>query len=170
MGQGRSVERRAARAGRNPMRLVVPSALPEKPRPPRVSLPVGRGDRWCRYLRMLVSTEPSTVRAGSTASSRTHQEGEGQRIGIRHGDNPETCPVRALRAWLDAARLSAGPVFRSVTRHRGVRASLSAKAVALIVKRAAVALDWTPLATPATASARGSPPAPAPEARTSLRS
>ena len=35
--------------------------------------------------------------------SKTDQDGEGRKIGIPYGSNPETCPVRSLRAWLAAA-------------------------------------------------------------------
>ena len=70
--------------------------------------------------------------------SKTDQEGESRKVGIPHGSKPATCPVRNLRAWLETAGISEGPVFRSVDRHGklGVVA-LSGRAVALIVKRAA---------------------------------
>jgi len=56
------------------------------------------------------------------------------------GRRVETCPVRALRAWLEAAGITAGPIFRSVNRHGQVQPGrLSDKAVALVVKRAAEA-------------------------------
>ena len=47
--------------------------------------------------------------------SKTDQEGLGFKKGIPHGQYPETCPVLALRAWLDAADISEGPIFRTVT-------------------------------------------------------
>jgi integrase len=47
--------------------------------------------------------------------------------------------VRAYRAWLAESGITAGPVFRPITRHgRMDGAALSAPAVALIVKRAVV--------------------------------
>jgi integrase len=70
--------------------------------------------------------------------SKTDQEGEGRKVGIPHGSKPTTCPVRALRAWLGAASISDGPLFRSVDRHGKLgTAALSGRAVALIVKGAA---------------------------------
>ncbi len=36
--------------------------------------------------------------------SKTDQEGVGRKVGIPYGSVPETCPIRALKAWLDAAR------------------------------------------------------------------
>ena len=47
--------------------------------------------------------------------SKTDAAGEGAEIGIARGSQAETCPVRALRAWLRAAGITAGPVFRRVT-------------------------------------------------------
>jgi len=56
------------------------------------------------------------------------------------GSTPETCPVRALRAWLEAARITSGPLFRSVDRHGNVApARTSGLTVARAVKRAALA-------------------------------
>jgi integrase len=42
------------------------------------------------------------------------QEGEGARLGIPRGANAETCPVRALEAWLRASDCRHGPVFRRI--------------------------------------------------------
>jgi len=47
--------------------------------------------------------------------SKTDATGEGAEIGIARGGREETCPVRALRAWLRAAKIVDGPVFRRVT-------------------------------------------------------
>lgn len=69
--------------------------------------------------------------------SKTDQEGEGAKVGVPFGSDPSTCPVRSLRRWLEAADLGQGPLFRSVNRHGRVGGSLTAHAVALIVKRAA---------------------------------
>jgi hypothetical protein len=32
--------------------------------------------------------------------SKTDHEGEGRMVELPYGSNPDTCPVRALRAWL----------------------------------------------------------------------
>jgi integrase len=66
--------------------------------------------------------------------SKTDAEAEGIRIGIPRGKVETTCPVRALQAWLTAAAIERGPVFRAVTRHDTPRtAALSGEAVRLIV-------------------------------------
>jgi integrase len=49
-------------------------------------------------------------------ASKTDPEGRGVEIGIGRGRRPETCPVRALEAWLDASACRFGPVFRKVDR------------------------------------------------------
>jgi site-specific recombinase XerD len=77
--------------------------------------------------------------------SKTDQEGEGRKVGLPFGSNPQTCPVRSLRAWLNLAGISFGPIFRPVDRHDNVADTrLTDQSVALIVKRCAKAagLDW----------------------------
>jgi site-specific recombinase XerD len=66
--------------------------------------------------------------------SKTDQEGRGQVRAVPFGRTPELCPVTAMRTWLKAAGVESGPVFRSVTRHGRVGASLSTRAVADVVK------------------------------------
>jgi integrase len=74
--------------------------------------------------------------------SKTDQEGEGAVIAIARG--AITCPVRALRDWLDEADIESGALFRSVNK-AGVVASarLTDRSVANIVKAMAgnVGLD-----------------------------
>ena len=70
--------------------------------------------------------------------SKTDQEGQGRQVAIPYGSNPETCPVRAYREWMEAAGLTAGAVFREIDRHGSVEAkALHKDSVGLIVKRAA---------------------------------
>ena len=77
--------------------------------------------------------------------SKTDQEGAGRLVGIPYGSTPATCPVRAVRRWIDQAGLEEGPVFRSVDRHgRMSTARLSGKAVGLVVKRAVAAIGLDP--------------------------
>lgn len=68
--------------------------------------------------------------------SKTDQEGQGRKKGLPYGSNPDTCPVRSLRAWIEASGITTGPLFRPVNRHGQMQAErLSGTAVALIVKR-----------------------------------
>jgi integrase len=72
------------------------------------------------------------------ARSKTDQEGQGRFKGVPFAGDPAACPVRALRAWLDAARIETGPIFRAVTRTGLVsEGALDDRAVARLVKRAA---------------------------------
>jgi integrase len=66
--------------------------------------------------------------------SKTDQEGECRKIGIPFGSHPETCPVRALKAWQEATGIDTGALFRSVTRHGKIGPRMSGYAVALVVK------------------------------------
>jgi len=65
--------------------------------------------------------------------------GRGRKLGIPFGRSEVTCPVRALRAWLDSAKITTGPIFRCVRRGRIAGTALSDKSVALVIKRAALA-------------------------------
>jgi integrase len=74
----------------------------------------------------------------SIRRSKTDQERQGRQIGIPHGSSPETCPVRALLAWLDVLGSDAGPVFRRINRHSQIAGRrLTAQSVALVLKRMA---------------------------------
>ena len=66
--------------------------------------------------------------------SKTDQDGKGVVIPVPRGGKLQ--PVAALSAWLQAAHITEGPIFRPVDRHGriGVRA-LSDHAVAVIVKK-----------------------------------
>lgn len=68
--------------------------------------------------------------------SKTDQAGEGYWKGIPYGENPDTCPVLALQAWLQAAQLAEGPIFMGVNRHgRKTKKRLNPGEVARIVKK-----------------------------------
>jgi site-specific recombinase XerD len=70
--------------------------------------------------------------------SKTDQAGAGRKIGIPYGSNPETCPVRVLQTWLELAAITAGPVFRSISRHGLIGPGrLSGIDVARVVKKLA---------------------------------
>ena len=73
--------------------------------------------------------------------SKGAQEGQGATLGIARGTRPETCPVRALEAWLQLSDCRFGPVFRKVDRWGTVETrALTPEAVGHILnKRAAAA-------------------------------
>ena len=70
--------------------------------------------------------------------SKTDQEGAGRKVGIPFGEFRETCPVRALKAWLAEAKISQGPIFRRISRYGFVGGhGLCADSVGKLVKQAA---------------------------------
>jgi integrase len=73
--------------------------------------------------------------------SKTDERGEGALLAITRGRAEETCPVAALRLWLEQARITAGPLFRKISRGGAVGANrLSADAVRqILLKRAGLA-------------------------------
>ncbi len=94
----------------------------------------------------LVALDVADVHAGEDGltitlrRSKVDQEGAGRKIGIPRGQSQETCPVRALQAWLTSASITEGALFRSVNRHAQVSGRLSDKHVAIAVKHAAAPL------------------------------
>lgn len=70
------------------------------------------------------------------ASSKTNQAGEEEAIGIPFGIDETVCPVRAYRSWLALSGITAGPIFRPISRHgRMAPCAISGAGVALVVKR-----------------------------------
>jgi integrase len=73
--------------------------------------------------------------------SKTDQEGKGRTIGICHQARPDACPVRALGAWIQAAGIQEGPIFRKVAKSgRVAEDALTGAGVAYILKAHAAAL------------------------------
>ena len=66
---------------------------------------------------------------------KTDQEGRGRVLAIPFSSSAEVCSVRA---WLDVAGVSEGPILRAFDRHGRVAAArLSDRAVALVVQHVA---------------------------------
>lgn len=87
-------------------------------------------------------SDVSEVPEGLTVTirrSKTDQEGKGRTIAIPYGTWLQTCPVRSLRSWLEAAGIEDGPLFRTVTPDgKGVRPwALTDRQLANVVKQAA---------------------------------
>ena len=59
----------------------------------------------------LGSLDLEPARRFATAAS---QEARGRVLAIPFSSSSEVCPVRSVRAWLDAAGVSEGPIFRVV--------------------------------------------------------
>ncbi len=78
--------------------------------------------------------------------SKTDQIGQGITKAIPFGDG-RCCPATALRAWLDAADITAGPIFRSITKWGEVdQEALHEASVNAVLESCAklVKLDYVP--------------------------
>jgi integrase len=89
--------------------------------------------------------------------SKTDQEGAGTTIAIVRGSI--ACPVAALRAWLTAAGITTGALFRSIRKGGKVGERLSAQSVAEIVKIRAQRVGLDPAAFAGHSLRAGDPPA-----------
>jgi integrase len=75
--------------------------------------------------------------------SKTDQDGAGETLALAEGVREVTCPVRAVRAWLDSLAgqgVTSGPLFRSVGKGRTARlgtTALTTRSVDLVLERAA---------------------------------
>jgi site-specific recombinase XerD len=82
--------------------------------------------------------------------SKTDQEGAGRQVAVPHGEHEATCPLRAVRAWLAAAKRATGhrldgALFRPIDRHGNVGTSrLTPHAVRLVIRRAMVQAGLDP--------------------------
>ena len=82
--------------------------------------------------------------------SKTDQEGEGAVVAVPYGSKLDTCPVRALRTWLDTTGLTEGAFIRGISRdmhipveHRLLQ-RISPESVSRIIARAARRADLDP--------------------------
>jgi len=75
--------------------------------------------------------------------SKTDQEGAGDFVSIPHGSRLR--PVAAVKAWLEAAGITEGPIFRSIKKGGLVTpARLTDRSVAEIIKKRAEAAGFDP--------------------------
>ena len=113
----------------------------------RALLTLGFAGAFRRSERVALSIEdlaevPDGLRV-TICRSKTDQEGVGQGIAIPTGYRPR--PMEAVQAWLAAAEINSGPVFREVKKGGRVQAApLMAQSVALIVKCYAVLAGLDP--------------------------
>jgi site-specific recombinase XerD len=88
------------------------------------------------------STEGALV---TIRRSKTDQEGLGRKVAIPHGEI--ACPVAALKAWLEAASITEGAVFRRIFNKRAQRITdrrLAGRNVASVVKAGPAKLGFDP--------------------------
>jgi site-specific recombinase XerD len=69
--------------------------------------------------------------------SKTDPLAQGRPVALPYGSDPRTCPVRALRSWLEQAGIIEGPIFRAVDQFDVAKeGALHPDSVAYLVKRA----------------------------------
>lgn len=96
-------------------------------------------------LQMADLTETTDGFRVTIRHSKTDQEGAGQCISVPHGNKLR--PLKAVRAWLAAARITEGPIFRPINRGGCVvNARVTAKSAAQMVKDAAERAGLDPTA------------------------
>lgn len=77
--------------------------------------------------------------------SKRDQERRGLTKGVLFGENPLTCPVKALKRWIDLAGITAGPLFRRIDKHGNALAKrLGGGSVNQIVKDACLRAGLNP--------------------------
>ncbi len=77
--------------------------------------------------------------------SKTDQEGRGRRIGIPHARG-RWCPVREVQAWIEAAEIEEGSLFRSLRKGGVVSPDrLSGEAVSMLIKRHVRRIGFDPM-------------------------
>jgi integrase len=77
--------------------------------------------------------------------SKTDQKGEGRTIAVFRGKRKETCPVRALRAWMKARGRQPGPLFVRITKtDQPTENRLKPQSVATIVQKLAKSIGLDP--------------------------
>jgi len=60
----------------------------------------------------------------------------GEKVAVLYGSNPQTCPVRALQAWIATTAIVDGPLFRALDRAGRIGAGrLTARIVGERVKK-----------------------------------
>lgn len=81
--------------------------------------------------------------------SKTDQRGCGREIGIPEGENVDTCPVRALRRWLEFRGMAEGPLYMRFRRGQADKAytlseRLGGQGMCTALKRALRAVGENP--------------------------
>jgi integrase len=77
--------------------------------------------------------------------SKVDQDAVGADVTVPEGSRPDTCPVRAVRAWrdlLDEQGITSGPLFRAVNRYDQISARrMSGDGINRVVRAAAIRAD-----------------------------
>lgn len=75
--------------------------------------------------------------------SKTDQDGQGAEVGVTPGRREDTCPVRALQAWLRRGGIAQGALFRGLGATGALRGRLTGNGVWKILRRRAALAGLT---------------------------
>lgn len=78
--------------------------------------------------------------------SKTDQEGAGRKIAVPYQTSAKLCPVRSVRTWLDDARITEGPIFRSLRGRSVTQNRLDPGDVARRIKSCVASAGYDPKA------------------------
>ena len=84
------------------------------------------------YSDLQFRDEGLLVRIGK---SKTDQTGAGRVVGIPFGSHEGTCPVRAVKRWIEQAVINTGPLFRRVYAGKHVGQELEPQAIWCVIRR-----------------------------------
>ncbi|MCX4099135.1 site-specific integrase [Nocardia sp. alder85J] len=118
----------------------------------------GHRDRAIVLLGFAIAARRSNLAALDVTDVAEHDEGLAVTIrygktgareaAVDRGTNPGTCPVRAVRKWIDTAGLTDGPLFRPIDRHGNLStARMSPRACGEVVTRRAGQAEGVPYRT-----------------------
>jgi integrase len=82
----------------------------------RAIILVGFAGAFRRSELATIKAEDVTLNADGMEVFVPKTKTEPRTVGINFGRNPDFCPVRTLRAWMDAVGIEEGPIFRAVPR------------------------------------------------------
>lgn len=105
-----------------------------------LTLGFAAGGRRCSEIAALNVPDVSFDEAGMDVlvrKSKTDQVGRGHIAGVKYGKDPSLCAVRSCIAWIEAAKIEEGPLFRSIQNGGYVEGRLSAHWVSQVVKKLA---------------------------------
>jgi integrase len=145
--------RREIGTKRRQMRPLLPKRLK------RIAEAQPHGLRWCRDMALLLVGFAAALRRSELVAvqvehlkfgkggvrlliptSKTDQDGEGEWLGVPEEPGSATCPVAAVRLWLERGQIEKGYVFRAIKGRSFVDRNddrhLAPRAVAAVVRRA----------------------------------
>ena len=73
--------------------------------------------------------------------SKTDQAGAGAPVALPYVSNPSLCGVRAVKAWIAAAGIESGPLFRTIVDGKATDQRIGSSALARVIQKLCKGLD-----------------------------